>query len=172
VILWLLLIASPFPFEIKSGFVFEPVVGSSIADHNDSESLNFGLRLSYLFSDTKDRCLTFETQGQWQLLPQAKSTSPTDRVILEGSFVFYEFYNPFAFRLALGGGVERRDIANTKKTNWSGLGVYRGGFGYYLAKEMGVWIDLNQRQIFRESDTGKIYRSAPLEFSLSSQWIF
>lgn len=178
--LWLTL--SPFPFEIKSGFVLEPFVGASTLDRVDSTSLNLGLRLSWIFSDVRDRCFTLEAQGSYQLIPSTEPNYPNSRLLPEGAFVFYEFFNPWAFRVAIGGGMERREREPTARgaadnsVQWSPLAMYRGGIGFYAAKEMGVWLDVNQRQIFRNridaNGDETMARSAPLEFTLSSQWIF
>lgn len=155
-----LLISSPFDFEAKQGLSFEGFVGSNLIDRWDSQTGNLGIRLSYLTPDEKDAfiCPEFSVTYQWTL--EKETGYPRSKTLLEPAIVFYEIFNPFALRVALAGGIERRH------DDWRGLMGIRPGIGYLVFQSMSAWFDISQRIIFRKQN------SFPLDISLGTQFVF
>lgn len=153
-----LIILTP-PSQVGDGLLMEPFSGGTFQDKIDQDILSNGLRLSYLFFHPGDAVLTAEVSGEVQTILSGRDT-PTNKYFLEGSLVAYEFYRAMGFRLAAGGGVERRDSVYNPSV------VYRGGLGYYPFRHFAIYLDMIGRQIFRES------RSAPTSASLSLQFVF
>ncbi|MDB5037792.1 MAG: hypothetical protein JWQ35_1320 [Bacteriovoracaceae bacterium] len=163
----LALLSSPYPFEIKSGFILEPTIGYLTQDNLDKDKTTAGLRLSYFRPDITDAVIALELQA----LSATTLTHPSDSkggkrfvtntdYFYEASAVFYEIYNPVAFRLALGAGIERRH------KNSFDL-YYRGGLGRYFFKNFGCFADISGRMIFRSEKL-----AFPIELGPSLQIIF
>lgn len=163
-----LLLTSPYPFEIKAGFIAEPTLGFQLNDKTDTEKALAGLRISYVQPDQADAFITSEIQILSATSFDKISNASGQREMnfntdyyFETGFVFYEIYNPFAFRLALGGGVEARKTAHADL-------YYRGGLGYYFNQSFGVFMDLEGRIIFRTDEK----TSMPFNIGPSFQFIF
>ncbi len=161
---FLALLSSPFPFEVGSGLAVEPFIGSSFTDEVDPTSGNGGLRLTWLRPSETDAFVTFELSGEFQALPTAETNFPKARYVGEGSVVFYEIFNPAAFRLALGGGVEYR------RSRLSPSFAYRIGGGYYFSSRMGIYVDVGGRELSRQKSQGE--ESSAVWGSLSAQFSF
>lgn len=161
---FLVLLSSPFAFELESGPSIEPYVGSSFNDQVDPTSGNGGLRLSWLRPSETDAFVTFEIAAEAQALPTAETNFPKMRYLGEGSFMFYEVFNPAAFRLGLGGGVEYR------RSRWAPTFAYRIGGGYYFSPKMGIYLDVGGRETTRQKSQGD--DSSAVWLSLSAQFCF
>lgn len=138
-------------------------------DKRDNQSFNGGLRLSYLVVNDTDAILTAEASASFHYISDANAGKPQSRRLYEGAFVFQELYNPVAFRVALGGGMEHR------QKEWSTLILYRGGLGWYATSSLGLWFDLVGRNIVNlDSKPNREIHvlASPLELTLSTQIIF
>jgi len=156
--LLLIIIQTPFPFEVKRGFSVEPLVGYSLLDKNDDSALGAGARVSYLFTSSTDAFVTIEAGSDWQRILKSDRETNT-RVLFEGMVMAYEIYNPWAMRVGGGGGMERR------LSQWNPLINYRLGVGRYLSSRIGIFGDLVGRFVKR------VEWANPLEFTLSFQII-
>jgi hypothetical protein len=163
-----LLVSSPYPFELKTGFSIEPTVDYLFKDKIDDDKAVGGFRFSYLYGEPSDTIITSEIQ----ILSATQFNTPTSpngssRLVthtdyfFEAGFCVYEIYHPVAFRLAGGGGVEwRREVSPDL--------YYRAGLGHYFSKYLGVFVDLGGRFIFRSEESD----SAPINLGSSLQIVF
>jgi len=154
------LVTSPFQFEAKRGLGLEPVVGINLTDQIDSEAGIGGFRLTYLTPNQKDAFVSPELAGHYVRIFESDSQRPRTRFYVEPSIVFYEIYNPYTLRVALTGGIERRD------SDWRGLMGIRGGIGRMIVSSFTIWVDFTQRIVFRSTN------SFPLDLTLGTQFVF
>lgn len=166
ILFWSITALSTYQFEIDRGPFVEVKATSTFQDTTDNGSLGGGLKAGYLFTNTKDFFFTFEVDTDWNSFErEATLADPTkkreSKWILTGAVALYEFYNPFAFRVAAGGGIERRmgDI--------SPLIEGRAGLGYYWTRQWAVYADLINRYLFRDDD-----QSYGVALSASLQHVF
>lgn len=170
----LLFLASPYPFEIKTGVTLEPYAGSALADKHDDVSLASGLRLTYLYFDESDALITGEIQGGVQTVFANDGNKAFYKWMGTGGITFYELFNPVAIRLTLGGGTEYR------KSSFNPEIFARLGLGRYFTSRFGAFIDGAYYDIYR-----KLSQAGPagttlharqwqqvIELTLSMQWIF
>lgn len=167
VLLAFALVSSPYPFEIQTGFAFEPTAGYLFNDKVDDSKAVGGVQLSYLLSTPADAIITSEIQFTSATAFDSERDATGDKsytmksdYLFETGFVFYEIYNPVAFRFATGGGVELRKTASLNL-------YYRAGLGTYLTKALGFYADLGGRMIFRAESV-----SQPLQLGVSAQVLF
>jgi hypothetical protein len=163
-----LITSSPYPFEVGSGFVVEPTLGYVFNDKIDREKLLGGVRLSYLRPDPTDALIAPELSiSSATTFRRPKDSSGNSRFVtntdyfFEAGLAFYEIYNPYAFRVACGGGVESRVQTSADL-------FIRGGLGYYFSTHFGFFMDLGGRYIFRRDETN----STPIDLGSSLQMIF
>lgn len=154
--IFLLLTQAPFPFEVNRGFSLEPFGAFSSLDSDDAEGYSFGGRASYVFADQTDAFFTGEISSAWVRSLDAGR----NKILMEAQVLAYEIYNPWAMRVGLGAGAERR------LSEWNPLGVYRIGLGHYVTSRVGIFGDFMGRVIKREK-----WRN-PLEVSVSVQTIW
>jgi hypothetical protein len=154
----MILIQAPFPFEVKRGFSLEPYLSVSSLDQMDDSAQAVGTRFSYIFSDATDAFFTLEISPQWHHV-SSKTSTVSSRLSFEAMAMAYEIYNPWAMRVGLGGGSERR------LSQWNPSLGYRVGMGRYFNRRIALFGDFSQRFIFRDDV------ASPLELSLSMQFV-
>ncbi len=137
---------SPYPFELNRGWIVEPVIaGYNSLDKEDPASYIGGVRISGLMPDATDAVITMELEYLADVIFTGKGQTPRTRQKGSVGLVFYEIYNPFALRVAMGFGAEK------KFSRYSPQIYLRGGLGYYFNSYVGLYADYSGRSIFRES---------------------
>ncbi|MBN8555794.1 MAG: hypothetical protein J0L93_10145 [Deltaproteobacteria bacterium] len=160
-IAFLSLISAPFSFEVKPGFSLEPVAGYQFSDVSDNAAVMGGARLSFLQPNQRDAFITGELEWMSQTVFTGKQKTPMYKWTAGGSVAFYEIFNPYAFRILVGGGIERR------RNSFNPVFTYRAGLGRFFSARCGIFADVGQRLISRtEKD------SDPIETSLSAIIVF
>lgn len=161
------IISAPFPFEVSRGPSLELKGGGAFADSDDKSSAVTGARLGYSFSDPSDAFLSGELDFTYhRIFDDALPSRYKNKYLLDGNLVFYEIFNPAAFRLALGGGVERRYSKYRAGIN------YRAGLGYFFSSRFSTFVDFTGRGIIRNKIGKGYYYATSYEAALSLQYIF
>jgi len=156
---------APYEFEVTSRGFVESKLGSGLLDRRDDISLATGARGGFSVFADRDTMITLEGDYSFHWFRSSDARAASNKFYqkhyLTGSVGFYEFFNPYAFRLALGSGMERRLDRS------SALIEYRGGLGYFLNSRLGFFGDITGRYVFRKRD-----HSSQMEGSLSVrlQW--
>jgi hypothetical protein len=177
--LWLWsLLQAPYEFEIDRGPTLELRGGASLADTDDDESWLTGVRLSYSFLDITDSYWTAEIDFNAQRATSEVSFKDEAKYQLDGNLVFYETFNPAAFRAAVGLGVERRGFRQAtgdRVIRYRPSGNYRIGLGWFFSPNFALFGDFSQKAVMNRRKS-KIFDGAQfsqsLEVTLSVQTVF
>lgn len=166
-ILPILLTSSPYPYEIDRGLSLEIKGGALVRDSSDDLATATGLRASYFLTNVSDAFLSLEAEMTFfyeldELRDRNGSSRNRKKYAGNLNLLAMEIYNPMAWRLAVGGGVERR-ISRISPTF-----DYRFGLGYFMSKDWGLWGDATGHMYFRKGSR----TDQALELSLSLQHVF
>ncbi len=177
---------TPYKFEIDAGPILEFKGGGSFYDSDDAQSVNSGVRLSWSFMDITDSYLSAEIEFTYsrafedkQIVNQSTLYEVNKNKYLgSANLVFVEAFNPMAYRLAIGGGVERRELigpTGTKVQRYRPTGNLRLGLGGFVSKDIGIFFDYSIVSILNRSER-KMFSGFNLstnqDLSLSLQAIF
>lgn len=150
-----------YDFELDRGLSLETQVVGSVSDDLDDEAAGALARASYSFANIRDAYFSFEAEFIYHNVFEDPLGQRISKYLYGGNIVFYETYNPYAFRFAAGGGVERRRSVNHLMIS------YRGGLGFYLNPEWSLFGDITNRYLLRSDNW-----DSHLELSLGLQHIF